>query len=539
VFVSGSVNSYVDFKKLKDKEKTDLFGLFEDEKITVVGHDIKQLVKVLIIQSTNQPIIQLFDIMIASYLLNSGTRTHDLKQIVLRELGEEMTTSDSQGTLFGVDPQQIADELRAVWRVATIYDEKLDEENSRNVFETIEMPLISVLADMELNGIAIDEQMFETLSKDAHKTIAGLEKKIWKEAGEEFNISSSVQLREVLFEKMDVPTDFIKKGKTGFSTAASELEKLREYHDIIPLIEEYREIEKLRNTYIDVLPTLRNKKTGRIHTSFNQAVASTGRLSSSDPNLQNIPIRTDLGKEVRNAFIAEDGYSLIAADYSQIELRIVAHLAGDKKMIHIFESGQDIHTATAATVNGVLLEDVTPKQRSAAKAINFGILYGMGAFGMSMRTGISPAESKIFIDTYFNAFQDVKAYMDRILEQAKKDGYVETLFGRRRYIPELESQNYQIRASSERMAINMPVQGTAADMMKLAMIATRNKLQETKYTDSVRMLLQVHDELVLEVKEGLEDEVSELVKREMIHVLKLDVPVAVEVHVGKRWGELK
>lgn len=538
VFVSDNVNAFIDIKKLDSRQQKTVHDLFQDEKVTIVGHEVKQLVKALLVNlSTCQP-ANLFDIMIASYLLNSSTRAHDLQQIVLRELGEEITTSDSQATLFGVDPQAMADELRAVWQVAKLYEKKFEAEE-QEVFETIEMPLIPVLAEMELAGIAIDETMLKGLSESAHKTIAGLEKKIWKEAGEEFNVASSVQLREILYEKLELPTDFIKKGKTGYSTAASELDKLREYHDIIPLIEEFREVEKLRNTYIDVLPTLVHKKTGRIHTSFNQAVASTGRLSSSDPNLQNIPIRTDLGKKVRDAFIAPEGYTLIAADYSQIELRIVAHLAGDKKMIEIFKSGQDIHSATAATINGVELKDVTPKQRRAAKAINFGILYGMGAFGMSARTGIPQHEAKEFIDKYFAAFKDVKKYMDDVLEQAKEDGYVETMFGRRRYIPELESANYQIRAAGERMAINMPVQGTAADMMKLAMINAELRIKNSEFRDDVRMLLQVHDELVFEVKEGIEEKVAKLVEKEMMDVLELDVPVVVEAKIGKRWGELK
>jgi len=533
VFVSPRVNAFVDFKKLSAKEQKDVLQIFQHEEITVVGHDVKQLVKVLVNQSTNKPINKLFDVMIASYLLNSSTRAHDVQQIVLRELGEEITTSDTQATLFGVDPQVVATELDAVYRVATIYEEKLAQDK---VFDTIEMPLIPVLADMELAGIAVDTAMLGTLSKDAHKVIADLEKKIYTEAGEEFNVSSSVQLRDILFEKLELPTDMIKKGKTGYSTAASELEKLRDYHDIIPLIEEYREVEKLRNTYIDVLPTLLNKKTGRIHTSFNQAVAATGRLSSSDPNLQNIPIRTDLGKEVRNAFIAADGYTLVAADYSQIELRIVAHLAKDKTLIDIFKQGEDVHTATAAAIQGVPVKDVTKDMRSKAKAVNFGVLYGMGAFGLAARTGITQAEAKQFIDTYFERFSGVATYMEEILKQAKKDGYVETVFGRRRYIPELSSSNYQVRNSGERMAINMPVQGTAADMMKLAMIAVHNKLAARA---DVRMLLQVHDELVLEVKKGKEQEVGELLKKEMEGVLTLDVPVDVDVHSGKRWGELK
>ncbi|KKS70968.1 MAG: polymerase I protein [Candidatus Magasanikbacteria bacterium GW2011_GWE2_42_7] len=499
VFVSPHVHAFVDIKKLSDKEQKQVFHIFENEKATIIGHDLKQLVKVLINQSTNQPINHLFDIMIASYLLNSSTRAHDVQQIVLRELGEEMTTSDTQGSLFGVDPQVVANELDAVYRVAEMYEEQL-QKNGDNVFTTIEMPLIPVLADMELAGIAVDTDVLQKLSKDAHVAIKNLEQKIYKEAGEEFNVASSVQLRDLLFEKLELPTDIIKKGKTGYSTAASELEKLRDYHDIIPLIEEYREVEKLRNTYIDVLPTLLNKKTGRIHTSFNQAVASTGRLSSSDPNLQNIPIRTELGKEVRNAFVAADGYTLVAADYSQIELRIVAHLAKDKTLIDIFKRGEDVHTATAAVIQGVPVKDVTKEMRSKAKAVNFGVLYGMGVFGLASRTGISQAEAKSFIDTYFERFSGVATYLEEISKQAKKDGYVETLYGRRRYIPELSSSNYQVRNSGERMAINMPVQGTAADMMKLAMIAVQKELHEGIGRDlSVRMILQVHDELVMDI----------------------------------------
>jgi len=537
VFVSEHMNAFVDFKKISEKEQKQVFEIFQQEETTIVGHDLKQLVKVLLNKSTNKPINKLFDIMIASYLLNSSTRAHDVQQIVLRELGEEMTTSDTQGNLFGVDPQVVAEEMSAVFRVATQYEERF-QVSERKVFETIEMPLIPVLADMELAGIAVDVDILSDLSTKAHATIQSLEKKIYTEAGEEFNVSSSVQLRDILFEKLELPTEMIKKGKTGYSTAASELEKLRDYHDIIPLIEEYREVEKLRNTYIDVLPTLLNKKTGRIHTSFNQAVAATGRLSSSDPNLQNIPIRTELGKEVRNAFVAADGYTLVAADYSQIELRIVAHLAKDKTLIDIFKRGEDVHTATAAVIQGVPVADVTKEMRSKAKAVNFGVLYGMGAFGLAARTGITQAEAKQFIETYFERFAGVSTYLEEILKQAKKDGYVETVYGRRRYVPELSSSNYQVRNSGERMAINMPVQGTAADMMKLAMIAVHQEIQKSKKQE-IKMLLQVHDEIVLEVKKGMETEVSQMVEEAMMKVLKLDVPVVVDVHSGKRWGELK
>ena len=352
-------------------------------------------------------------------------------------------------------------------------------------------------------------------------------------SGQEFNIASPQQLREVLFEKMDIPALGIKKGKTGLSTSADELEKLRGLHPIIDEISNFRELSKLQNTYIDVLPTLINKKTGRIHTTFNQAVTATGRLSSSDPNLQNIPIRTELGREVRKTFISEPGNILLSADYSQIELRIVASLAEDKRMMEIFEKDEDIHTATAAAINGVPLKEVTKEMRRAAKEVNFGVLYGMGVYGLSWRAEIPPYQAKEFIEKYFREFSGVKKYIEQNLAFTKKEGYCETLFGRRRYLPELKSANHQLRAAAERMAINHPVQGTAADLMKMAMIDINSKLNK------IKMLLQVHDELIFEVKKGTEDQVSKEVKEIMEQVIKLRVPIKVEVHSGHSWGEIK
>jgi len=541
VFVVGAKSFYVEGKNFPPMRvgEEGSFGalddVFQSDKTAIVGHNLKTLYKALALQHVVVE-AKLFDIMIASYVVNSSTRAHDLRSIVMRELGVEMPVASEQTSLFGVDPQMVADELQYTLAVHEQFSTKLKDMDDAGLFQKVEMALIPVLAEMELNGIAIDEGMLGKLSKDIAKTIEKLTKNIYKEAGEEFNIASSVQLREVLFEKMELPTDGIKKGKTGYSTAASELEKLREHSPIIEMIEEFREVEKLRNTYVDVLPGLVNKETGRIHTTFNQAVASTGRLSSSDPNMQNIPIRTEMGRKIRDAFVAAPGYTLIAADYSQIELRIVASLAKDTNMIKIFEAGQDIHAATAAKIQGVKLTDVTKEMRSKAKAVNFGILYGMGAFGLAARTKMPQWEAKEFIEKYFDAFAGVKKYMDAILKQAKKDGYVETLFGRRRYVPELSSANYQVRSAGERMAINMPVQGTAADIMKMAMIKVHEKLKGKK---DVKMSLQVHDELVLEVKKGLEGEVGEMVKSEMEEVVALNVPVEVDVNTGARWGGLK
>jgi len=524
-------------RALTSAEWNSLMAIFADEKKIMLGHDIKELVKVLGVHGV---VVhnRLFDIMIASYIINSSTRAHDIESIVRRELGKELPGVGNQSSLFGTDPSILFGEVELYAALYERYETLLREDENRGLFDTVEMPLIVVLADMERHGIFVDLPLLKKLSGHVEKEISTVEKEIWKAAGKEFNVASSKQLREILFDDLALPTAGIKKGKTGYSTSASELEKLREQHDIIGSIESFRELEKLRNTYIDVLPTLVNPHTKRIHTHFNQTVATTGRLSSSNPNLQNIPIRTELGRSIRHAFIAEPGNVLIAADYSQIELRIVASLAEDQKMLEIFKQGEDIHTATAAAINGVPLEDVTKEMRRAAKEVNFGVLYGMGAYGLAWRANIPQWQAKEFIDAYFEQFSGVKKYLDATLLFAKEEGYVETLFGRRRYIPELESSNYQVRSAGERMAINMPIQGTAADLMKLAMIALQKAVGMYTACD-VRMLLQVHDEVVFEVNTTLADEVAALVKETMEQVTTLRVPIDVEVGIGANWGEIK
>ena len=538
VFLFGGNSYYVDWKKIDEKNKKELGKIFGDKNKTLVGHNLKQIIKVLLLKGIEVE-NKLFDIMIASYLINSSTRSHGLRGLVIRELNKELPEVDTQVSLFGIDPQILADQLGYVDLLEKKFTVGLKEVEDLGLFEKVEMRLIRVLAKMELNGVAVDDERLGALSKEAGSRLKKLVSAIHKEAGEDFNVASSTQLREVLFEKMDLPAEGIKKGKTGYSTAAAELEKLRGAHPIIALIEEFREIEKLRNTYIDVLPGLVNKTTGRIHTTFNQAVTTTGRLSSSDPNLQNIPIRTEMGREIRKAFVADKGNILVSADYSQIELRTVASLAKDKKLIEIFEKGEDVHKATAAIINNVKLKDVTREMRYAAKEVNFGVLYGMGAYGLSWRAGIPQWQAKKFIEEYFKQFSGVKKYIDQTLKFAKEEGYVETLFGRRRYIPELMSENFQLRNAGERMAINMPIQGTAADLMKMAMIDVDEKLEKHKKKDDIKMILQVHDEIVLEVKKGLEEEVAELVKKAMESVAKLNVPIAVEVGINKSWGEIK
>ena len=520
---------------IKNNLVNEFSSIFNEEKIELVGHDLKQLVKALKcygVETQNQ----LFDVMIASYLLNPGSRAHDVASVVLKVLGKELPVGSGQESLFGVDVKALAQELFLIFHTVTNLKIELNKTDNLGLLQKLEMPLLKVLSQMELNGIAVDLEMLQKLSVEVNDSIKKVTKKIHELAGMEFNISSPLQLREVLFEKLDIPVEGIKKGKTGLSTSAEQLEKMHGLHPIIEEIEIYRELAKLQNTYVDVLPTLINKKTGRIHTTFNQAVTATGRLSSSEPNLQNIPIRTDLGREVRKTFVAEKGNVLISADYSQIELRIVASMAKDEKMMEIFEKDLDIHKATAAAINGVPLTEVTKEMRRAAKEINFGVLYGMGTYGLSWRAEIPHWQAKDFIKKYFEQFSGVKKYLDQTIKFTKKEGYCETLFGRRRYIPELSSQNFQLRSAGERMAINHPIQGTAADLIKMAMIEVDKRI---KSLPNVRLILQVHDELVLEVEKGEEEKVGKLVQETMENVVKLSVPVKVEVNIGHSWGEMK
>jgi DNA polymerase I len=517
-----------------------ILKLVVDMDVPVICGHSKALAKA-ILGAGLAPKVQWFDIEVASYVVHGSARSHDMVAVLTRELGVEFKESTSQSSLFGETDESEQFEgtqyLRALWKMQ---QEQLKDIEGENVFYDIEMPLISILARMEWVGISIAENELNDLKKTLDIRVAELTKEIHGHAKKEFNIASSVQLREILFEELELPTAGIKKGKTGYSTAASELEKLRDEHDIIHCIEEFRELTKLLNTYIDVLPTLVDSETGRIHTSFNQTVTATGRLSSSDPNLQNIPIRSSYGKKIRDAFVAAEGYTFVIADYSQIELRIAAALSKDARMLEIFEAGEDVHKATAAAIEGVPLKDVTKEMRSAAKAVNFGVLFGMGAFGLAWRTNLTQKQAKHFIEEYYKAFSGLKTYLDETIEQAHKDGYVETLYGRRRYVPELTSGNYQMRAAGERMAINMPIQGTEADMMKLAMIEVQKRLEEAGYAhEEARQLLQVHDELVLEVKKGKEADVMTLVEEAMLAVSKLNVPVVVDAAVSASWGGVK
>jgi DNA polymerase-1 len=557
---------YVVVKSEKLKVKSDLFNykindpsairedwlnklkpILENEKIKKIGHNTKFDIRVLKAASINLAGVN-FDTMIASYLLNPGTRQHNLDALTFTELGFEKI---SKKDLFGKDKGNFADlELKKLffyscedadftWRLYKKLKPELKSQKLLELFDNIEMPLVATLVNMEENGIKLDAKFLNIMSGEVRERIKQLEIKIHKLAGAEFNINSTQQLREILFEKLKISSLEISKGKTGLSTAALELEKLKDAHPIIRLIQEHRELNKLANTYMDTLPELVTKKTGRLHTCFNQTVTATGRLSSSDPNLQNIPIRTEIGREIRKAFVADKGYKLLSLDYSQIELRLAAHMSGDPIMIKAFKEGQDIHTATAAAINEVPLDEVTKEMRREAKATNFGLLYGQGPHGLSQTADIPYWRAKEFIDHYFESFKEIKKYIGQTIETAREAGYIETLFGRRRFLPEINSSVIQVRKGAERMAINTPLQGTAADMIKVAMISIL-KLLETEYkNDEVRMLLQVHDELVFEVKDQLIGEVVEKIRPIMESVIKLKVPVVVDAKAGGNWGEIR
>jgi DNA polymerase-1 len=375
------------------------------------------------------------------------------------------------------------------------------------------------------------------MEKEFASEIKNLTKKIYKLAGQEFNIASPLQLKEILFEKLEISTDRIKKTKTGLSTAASELEKMKDRHEIIPLIIQYRELAKLQSTYIKALPELVNPKTHRIHTSFNQAVTATGRLSSSDPNLQNIPIRTALGRRIRQAFIAPRNFVLLSADYSQIELRLAAAISKDPKMTASFKKGEDIHARTAAEIHNIALKDVTKEIRRTAKEVNFGVLYGLGSLGLAQRTDMNRNEAKEFIESYFSIYKNIRKYIDDTKAFAHRHGYVQTLFGRRRYLPEIGSSMPMLIAAAERMAINMPLQGTAADLLKIAMVKIHQDLP--KISPSSKMISQVHDELVFEVPKTEAKTVGKFIKKTMEEVYKLSVPLIADVEIGSNWNKLE
>ena len=531
--------------------------IFEDKKIKKICHNAKFDVEVM--ESNGLTVEGIyFDTMVASYLLNPGTRQHSLDAASFNYLNyQKISKEDLLGagrnkiTFSEVPVERLApyscEDADFTFRLYQKLAPELKNKKLDELFREIEMPLVRVLAEMEKTGIKLDIPYLANLEKNFSKELKELERKIQKLAGKTFNVNSPQQLQEILFAKLNIPTHLVKRTKTGYSTGADELYKLRGQHEIIDLMVRYRELAKLQNTYIKALPKLADK-TGRVHTSFNQTITATGRLSSSEPNLQNIPTRTDEGKKIRRAFIARRGYKLISADYSQIELRLAAAMSGDAKMIAAFKAGEDIHAATAAAINEVPLDKVTPAMRREAKAINFGIIYGQGAFGLSQTADIPQWRAKEFIDKYFTTYAGVKNYIDSCVKTAQVSGYAETLFGRTRQIPEINSSTIQIRKAAERTAINTPLQGTAADIMKIAMIKVYERIAANfktnnhefdKQAGEVKILLQVHDELVIEVKDNLVKKVAAIVKEEMEKVIKLKVPIIADVSAGDNWEEME
>lgn len=488
-----------------------------------------------------------FDTMLASYVLDPSRRSHGLDVLALEFLDYTMTSytdlcgKGRSAIPFDECPIEAArdyscEDADMTLRLRRVFEPQLETHELMRLLDGVELPLIDVLAEMEWTGIAIDLPWFASLKQRFQAEREAVERQIYEVAGTEFNINSNPQLREILFDKLNLPV--LKRTSTGPSTDASVLMELAEEGHALPtLLMEYRELSKLENTYLDALPRLVNPKTGRLHTSFNQTVASTGRLSSSDPNLQNIPIRRELGRDIRRGFIPRKGWQLVAADYSQIELRLLAHLSRDPAFVEAFQAGGDIHRQTAALIFDVPLEQVTGVMRSRAKTINFATIYGQGPHALSRQLGIEHAEAKEFIARYFERFKGVRNYLDAMVAFARENGYVQTIFGRRRYIPELRERNFNIRAFGERTAANSPIQGSAADLIKIAMIRIDDSLR-TEGLQS-KMLLQVHDELVFEVPPEELDSVQQLVKHQMENAAELSVPLVVDLGVGPNWLETK
>ena len=520
-----------------------LSPFFTDPAIRKVGQNIKY--DMLVLASHGVGVEgSLFDTMVASYLLRPDGR-HNLDSLAAEHLKYRMISYDElSGTgkerrdLRDIEVEKVADysaqDADITLRLSEIQEPLLKKSGLLKLATEVEFPLIPVLAGMELAGVALDVGYLSELSKEMERMLENLTSEIYKLCDEKFNINSTQQLGKILFEKLGLAVG--RKTKTGFSTDVGVLESLRNEHPIIEKLLDYRQLQKLKSTYADALPALIDPRTGRVHTSYNQTVAATGRLSSSDPNLQNIPIRTEMGRSLRKAFVpGTKGMRILSADYSQIELRVMAHVSGDPGLTEAFRNDEDIHATTAAKIFGIPPGKVSKEMRRRAKEVNFGIMYGIGPYGLATRLGISQTEAKEIITKYFDRFPNVSQYIADTIAKAKTDGYVTTLLGRRRYLPDIRSGNFTVRSNAERQAINMPIQGTAADMIKIAMIRIHEKLKRKAM--KTKMLLQVHDELVFEVPKSEEDVARTLILDEMANALPLSVPVKAEAGVGKNWLE--
>lgn len=505
----------------------ELIHVFSNQEILKITHDFKPLY-----QAHIAIVGPIFDTMLAAYVLEPSVNQYDLVNLMQRYLNE-----------YDHNPEAFDDDLaKVVWAASCIYElyqplkDKLEATNSIDLYQNIELPLLEVLAAMEIVGINVDQAGIEEMSENLAIKIENLLKEIYALAGTEFNVNSTKQLGEILFERLQLTA--MKKTKRGYSTDAEVLEKLVDEHPIVSRLLEYRTLSKLKSTYLDGLAVLINGKSGRIHTSFNQMITATGRLSSSEPNLQNIPVRTEAGKRIRELFIPGDGYQyLMSADYSQIELRVLAHMSGDKNFVEAFTHGQDIHTRTASEVFGVPMDEVSGELRSRAKAVNFGIVYGISDYGLSRDLNVSRKEAGAYIASYFDKCTGIKIFIDQIVADAHQNGYVTTLFGRRRYLPEINSSNYNQRSFAERTAMNTPIQGTAADIIKKAMIDVYQALKKQNLRS--RILLQVHDELVLEVVETEIETVSQILKQAMQQAVILNVPLTIDINIGENWAKAK
>jgi len=499
---AGSGDSYNDFLKV----------LFSPEK-RKIAHNVKNIMNLLRAEELPTEGF-IFDTALAAYLLDSNSSDYALDKICPKYLG-----SAHKGS-------------RAVYELYPVLNAELADKGMEGLYYKIELPLCDVLSEMESIGFYVDRQALYDFGESLNESIDILQKNIWKYAGHEFNINSPKQLGEVLFEELMLPSG--KKTKTGWSTNADILEKLKSKHPIVEDVLEYRMLTKLKSTYADGLLKV-IADDGRIHTSFQMTVTATGRLSSTEPNLQNIPVRKKLGAQIRKMFVAGPEMVLVDADYSQIELRLLAHISDDAAMRDAFLSGEDFHSHTAAKVFGIELENVSPELRSRAKAVNFGIVYGISAFSLAQDIGVFPNEAKAYMDAYLDKYQGVKAYMHNIVEKARETGYVDTIFGRRRYLPELKSSNFNMRSFGERVALNMPIQGAAADIIKLAMVNAAQRLKDEKL--KARLILQVHDELIVECPENEAEKVKEILEYEMENAVKLTVPLTVDAHIGMSWAE--
>ena len=496
-----------------------------DVKIKKIGHDLKKI-KVYLAKNGFSLDGLYFDTMIAAYLLNPSKTDYGLTDVAWDYL-QELPSSG---------PLSLEKAVSLIGRLKPILEEQLKDKLLISLFLDIEMPLAEVLADMESSGIKLDTHVLEKLSEELQKRLIELIKDIYDISGHQFNINSPKQLREILFKELKLPV--IKKSKTGPSTNEEVLRALAGSHKLPALLLEYRKLTKLKSTYVDTLPELIDKNTGRLHTCFNQTGTETGRLSSSNPNLQNIPVKTDIGRQIRRAIIAftKDSY-LLAGDYSQIELRILAHISQDEALIAAFKENKDIHKITASLIFGIEEKDVTDPMRETAKRVNFGITYGLTSYGLARDLGISLDQAQQFIDSYFLRYPKVKEYMQAEIQKAQKDGFVTTLLGRRRYIPEINNKNQAIRQFAERKAINTPIQGSASDLIKLAMIQIHNRIKQQEF--KAKMILQVHDELVFDVPQAEINKFCVLAKESMEDVLKLDVPIRVVIKKGKNWLEME